>query len=122
MAKQDMQIVLGGVELPKFTKIKRLIEPNETDKFTLGGTMFTYFKNNRRSWILNWKLLTEEDFTAIYDLYIAQYNNAVYHPLQINAYNVYVPVKMEISEQDIRYNGGFVENFNLTLKEQYAFS
>ncbi len=122
MSTQDMIIILGGVEMPKFTDLKRLLDPNETDIETLGGNLFTDFINNRRSWRLSWKLLKEEDYTTIQNLFLEQYEIGVYHPLQIDAYNLYTPVKMEISDHDIKHNGGFVEGFSVLLKEQVGFS
>lgn len=122
MAKKDIAIILGGTLLSNYKTLNRLIEPNETDKVTLGGNLFTYHKNNRRIWKISWDLLKEEDFQVIYDLYIDQYNNNTYHTLQLDAYDVYVPVKMEIDNQNIKYNGSIIKGFTLTLKEQYAFS
>lgn len=122
MSTQDMIIILGGVVMPKYTELQRLFDPNETDIVTLGGFLYTDFINNRRSWRLSWKLLREEDYTTIQNLFLKQYETGVYHPLQLPAYNIYTPVKMGISDHNIKYNGGFVEGFSVILKEQIGFS
>lgn len=122
MAKKDMQIILGGVQLPKFKTFKRVDTPNEADVMTLGGNLYTDFINQRREWQIGWELLTSEDHDTIMAIYRRQYQNESYHMLQINAYGIYVPVKMNISTQNIKYNGSLIENFSVTLKEQYAIS
>lgn len=122
MAK-DMKMVLGGVTLPKPSTFKRTLVPNETDVVTLGGNLYTDFVNNRREWQVSWQnILEETDYQAIQDLYLAQYENETYHHLFFPAYDIYTPVKMNISEQKIKMNGKLVENFTITLKEQYAIS
>lgn len=118
----DMKMFLGGQELPKPTTFVRTLDPNETDNLTLGGTLYTDFINNRREWQVSWKLMTVEDYQIIHDLYMAQYANEAFHVLDFDAYSITEPVKINISDQNIRFNGNFVENFHITLKEQYAIS
>lgn len=118
----DMTILLGGETIPYPTTFKRIIEPNETDNRTLGGTLYTDFINNRRSWIIGWKYLKEEDFNIIYDLYMAQYQNEEYHNLIFAHYDINCLVKMNISEQNIKYNGVLIENLTMILKEKLAFT
>lgn len=122
MATKDMQIILGGVTLPKFSMFKRTDTPNEADVVTLGGNLYTDFINQRREWVISWEKLKSEDHDTIMAIYRRQYQNESYHMLQINAYGLYVPVKMNISAQNIRYNGSIIEGFSITLKEQYAIS
>ena len=118
-----MAMVLGGQLLPKPTTFKRIVDTNETDRVTLGGTLYTDFINTRRSWEVSWKLLKASDYTIINNLFYGQYSNESYYYLQFNAYSLYVPVKIEIDKnQNIRYNGGFYEGFKIILKEQYAIS
>lgn len=117
-----MQIILGGVQLPKFKTFKRTDVPNEADVTTLGGNLYTDFINQRREWVVGWDLMTSEDHDTVMALYRRQYQTEQYLMLQINAYGIYVPVKMNISTQNIKYNGSLVESFSITLKEQYAIS
>lgn len=122
MAIHDMTMFLGGKTLPRPSTFKRLIQPNETDITTLGGTLYTDFINNRRVWVIGWKLLTEEDFNIIYALYQRQYSQALYLDFQFDAYSIYSKVKINITDQEIKYNGNLIANFSITLKEQVPFS
>ena len=121
---KDMTIVIGGVTLPKPSTFKRSYIPNETDIETLGGGLYTDFINNRREWVIGWKnLLEDTDFEAIKSLYFDQYQNETYPLMTFEAYSIEdVPVKMNIAEQNIKLNGTIVENFLITIKEQYAIS
>lgn len=117
-----MIVYLGGIVIPKPTTFVKLDTPNETENITAGGTLYADFRNNRRTWTMGWKLLKSEDYDRIYTLYKAQYTNHQFYYLQFPAYSLYVPVKINISQENIRYNGGFYENFSITLKEKYPFS
>lgn len=122
MANLDMRIVLGGVQLPRPTSFKRIYKPNETDNFTLGGKMYTDFININRAWEVGWENMTNEDFSIVDALYFRQYSEYTYHMLQFDAYSLYIPVKMEISDQGIKYNGSLIENVKIILREQNAIS
>ena len=124
MATKDMAVILGGRLLPKFTKdgFKRIYTPNEKDNVTLGGTLFTYFKNNRRTWQIKWSMIKEDGFQVIEDLYLEQYELSIYHPLQIDAFGIITTVKMNMNNPDIVLNGGFYRNVVITLQEKAAIS
>lgn len=122
MAQKDMIIFLGGKTLPKYTTLKKDDTPNETENLTAGGTMYVDFINNRRKWSIGWKLLTSENFDIIYNMYKQQYLTGSFPILQIPALSIYVPVKINISEENIRHNGAYYENFSIILKEKYPFS
>lgn len=122
MATKDMAIVLGGSLLPKPSSFKEIIEENSTDRRTLGGTQFTDFINQLRSWEIGWDLIESEDYDVIRTIYNNQFDAATYPYLQFNAYSIYVPVKVEISSRQIKYNGSLIEGFKIILKEQYAIS
>jgi len=122
MANKDMEIILGGVVLPKFKTFKRTDTPNEADVVTLGGNLYTDFINQRREWAVGWDKLKSEDHDIIMALYRRQYQTEQYLMLQINAYGIYAPVKMNISSQNIRFNGSIIEAFSITLREQHAIS
>lgn len=122
MAQKDMAIIIGGTLLPKFTTINRIDTPNETDHTTLEGVMYTDFVNTRRAWKLTYKLITEEDYEIIKGLWFLQYQDEVYHTMQFDAYGIYTPVKITMSDQNIRYNGALIEDFSIILTEQYAVS
>ena len=118
-----MAIILGGVLLPKYTQLKKLNDANQTDSQTLGGGIYTDFINVRRGWKIIWNLLKEEDYTTIRAIYDNQFTTGAYPVLQFDAENIYTPAKMDIpTEEDIKYNGAYIENFNIVLKEQPAIS
>lgn len=117
-----MSIIIGGVLMPKYGKLRKADEPNETDRITLGGKLFTDFINLRRVWTLSWDALKEEEFQIVYQLFLQQYQTYRYHMMQFNKEDIYVPVKLEISPQDIQWNGAVYANFSVTIKEQNAFS
>ncbi len=117
----DMTLILGGVILPKYSSLKRIDTPNESDNFTLASTLYTDFINNHRSWLITWKDTTRANLNIVRNLYLEQYTNGTYHPLQFDAENIYAPVKINISDQDVKFNGELV-TFQATITEQYAFS
>lgn len=122
MATKDMAVVLGGVLMPKPDGFNRILEANETDIRTLGGILYTDFVNNIRSWSMSWKYITQEDYAIIERLYLAQYTNNRYAMLQFNAYSIYAPVKIKMSNQKPKFNGSVYEDFSITLIEQNPFS
>lgn len=121
---KDMTMILGGRTVPLPSTFKRIYEPNETDLVTLGGTLNTDFINNRRGWQVGWKLILEDtDYQTLQDIYFEQYENEAYPLLTFPAYGlVDVPCKINISDQNIKFNGTLIESFTITLKEQYAIS
>lgn len=120
----DMSLILGGVLMPKFgpNGFKRSYQPNETDNVTLGGNMFTDFINNRRIWLVTWENITAAQFALIHEVYLSQYSDYTYPIMQMDAYDIYTPVKMEMDDQNIRWNGSIVSNLTVRLIEKYAFS
>lgn len=123
MAQLDMAMILGGRVLPYPKDFRRIISPNETDVRTLGGGIYTDFINFNRGWRVSWENLKAEDFQIIYDLWEDQYTTHTYKMLQFDAYGIYAPVKINISEeQAIKYNGSIIQNFSITLIEQFAVS
>lgn len=118
----DMAVVLGGVAIALYSDLKQSLNQVSKDNVTLGGVMYTDFTANRRAWTISWDLLTEEDGSVLQQLYLSQFTNRAYHMLQIDALGIYIPVKMEVSDKDIKYNGGFAKGFSITLLEQNPIS
>lgn len=119
----DMTIILGGQVIPKPTGFKRIIERNETDRRTLGGSLHTDFISRLRSWELTWDAIKVEDYDTINTLFENQYVNQTYYAFQFDAYSIYTTAKIEVKEdQNIKYNNSIIENFSIILKEQYAIS
>lgn len=122
MADKDMRIIVNGTVLPLYSTLKEDVTPNETENVTLDGTLYTDFINNRRSWVVGWEKLKAADYDVIRALYMAQYNTESVPIVQIVEYGISAPMKMNISDRNIRLNGEIIEGFSLTLKEQYAIS
>ena len=126
MATKDMQILVtnssGTTVLPLYSTLKETTTPNETENITLDGTLYTDFVNNRRSWLVGWEKLKAADYDTIRALYNFQYNHDAVPVVSIPEYGITAPMKLSISERNIRLNGEIIEGFSLTLKEQYAVS
>lgn len=117
-----MSIIIGGVTLPLYSSLKELLDPNETDNVTLDGTLYTDFINNRRSWQVGWEKLKAADYDTIRGIYEGQYSAEAYPVVEIPEYGVIAPMKVNISDRNIRLNGEIIEGVTITLKEQYAIS
>lgn len=112
----------GTVELPLYKSLKETVDPNETDNVTLDGTLYTDFVNNRRGWQVAWDKLKAADYDVVRALYGEQYTYEAYHTYELPEYGITAPMKMNITDRNIRLNGEIIEGFSITLKEQYAIS
>lgn len=110
------------VELPLYSTLKEIVNPNETDNETLDGTLYTDFVNNRRAWQVAWDKLKTADYDIIRAIYNQQYTYEGYAKYTLPEFGVSTRMKMNISDRNIRLNGEIVEGFSITLKEQYAIS
>lgn len=124
---KDMRIIVhrlsgGTVELPLYKTLKEIVSPNETDNVTLDGTLYTDFVNNRRAWDVGWEKLKAADYDLVRALYNEQYSYEAYHTFELPEYGITAPMKINISDRNIRLNGAIMEGFSITLKEQYAIS
>ena len=127
METKDMRIIVhklsgGTVELPLYSSLKEIIDPNETDNVTLDGTLYTDFVNNRRSWQVAWEKLKAVNYDVVRSLYNEQYQYEAYHTFELPEYGITAAMKMNITDRNIRLNGEIIEGFSITLKEQYAIS
>lgn len=120
---QDMAMVLGGRLIPKPSGFLKTETINGVDVTTLGGVLYTDFRDRKRVWQVSWdNILYGTDMQTILDVWEQQLATRTYPMLQFDAENLYVPVKVDISEQKIRYNGTVVEQFSITLTEQNPIS
>lgn len=128
METKDMRIIVypitgePAIELPLYKSLKEITTPNETDNITLDGTLYTDFVNNRRSWNVAWEKLRAADYDVVRRLYNLQYQYEAYHTFELPEYGITAPMKINISDRDIRLNGEIMEGVSITLKEQYAIS
>lgn len=120
----EIAVVLGGFTLP-IQRLSDLVEiptGNESTNVTLGGVRYTDFVNNLRSWEIKFGFLCEDDYLSIKQVYFDQYNDEAYPTLEVERLSISAPVKMSISERDIRYNGDMILGFSIRLDEQYPVS
>lgn len=122
MAQKDMKIVVDSTVLPLYSTLKEQVSPIESEQVTLDGSMYTDFTANRRAWVVGWEKLKAADYDTIRALYNAQYANEAIPIVEIPEYGITAPMKLDISDRNIRLNGEIIEGFTLTLKEQYAVS
>lgn len=122
MNEKDMSIIVDSTTLPLYSTLREVVTPIESENITLDGSMYTDFTNNRRSWLVGWEKLKAADYDTIRALYDAQYTNEAIPLVEIPEYDVVAPMKLSISERNIRLNGEIIEGFTMTLKEQYAIS
>lgn len=122
MAQKDMKIVVDSTVLPLYSTLKEQVSPIESEQVTLDGSMYTDFTANRRAWVVGWEKLKATDYDTIRALYNAQYANEAIPIVEIPEYGITAPMKLDISDRNIRLNGEIIEGFTLTLKEQYAVS
>lgn len=122
MANKDMSIIVDSTVLPLYSTLKEQNAPIEAENVTLDGSMYTDFTANRRAWVVGWEKLKAEDYDTIRDLYNAQYATESIPIVEIPEYGVTAPMKLVISDKNIRLNGEIIQSFVLTLKEQYAVS
>lgn len=116
----DMTFSLDGVTIPKPTTFLRKDDGNYSSRRTLEGVLYVDFRERLRSWQVSWNLiLVENNFNTIKTIWENQFINRSLPQLVFAEYDVDVPVFIEISDQPIRYNGGFIESFTLTMTEQY---
>lgn len=122
MNDKDMSIIVDSTTLPLYSTLRELTTPNESENVTLDGTLYTQFINNRRTWIVGWEKLKAVDYDIIRALYDAQYATETIPVVEIPEYGITAPMKIVISERNIRLKGEIIEGFSITLKEQYAIS
>lgn len=127
METKDMRIIVHALdgntyELPLYKTLKEMVDPNETDNITLDGSLYTDFVNNRRGWNVGWDKLKAVDYDVVRSLYALQYQFEAYNTFELPEYNITAPMKMNITDRNIRLNGEIIEGFAITLKEQYAIS
>jgi len=119
---KDMRIIVNGTVLPLYSTLRGLDTPIETENITLDGAMYTDFTSNRRAWVVGWQKLKYDDYLTVRALFDAQYATESIPTVVLPEYGISAPMKIVISDRDIRLNGEIIENFSITLKEQYAVS
>jgi hypothetical protein len=126
MATKDMRIIVtdsaGTTILPLYKTLSEKLDPIESKNITLDGTLYTDFINNRRAWVVGWEKLKAADYDIIRAIYNRQYTTENIPIVFLVEYGISAPMKLEISDRNIRLNGEIIEGVTITLLEQYAVS
>jgi hypothetical protein len=126
MATKDMRIIVtdsaGTTILPLYKTLSEKLDPIESKNITLDGTLYTDFINNRRAWVVGWEKLKAADYDVIRAIYNRQYTTENIPIVFLVEYGISAPMKVEISDRNIRLNGEIIEGVTITLLEQYAVS
>jgi hypothetical protein len=116
-----MSIIIGSLTLPNYTELSEIETPNVSENITMDGTLFVDFVNRRRGWKVKWNLIDIARYDEIKALYNLQFSSGSFNNITISEYGVSnLPAYMKINDKNIKYNGGFVEGFELQLLEQDA--
>lgn len=115
-------IYLDGVLLPDYGDIIEVINENIGKNYTLDGSLYVDYYNNRRSWQIKWNMLTPDEYDTIRALYDKQFAQDTMLMLVVNNMNLFVPCFMTISDKKPKHNGQRIQDFSILLEEQYAIS
>lgn len=115
-------IYLDGVLLPDYGEIIEVINENIGKNYTLDGSLYVDYYNNRRSWKIKWNMLTPTEYDTIRALYNKQFAQDTMLMLVVNNMNLFVPCFMTISDKKPKLNGQRIQDFSILLEEQYAIS
>lgn len=122
MINQYEEIYLNNQLIPKHLNLTQIAEPNQAKNLTINGTLYVQYFNNRRSWEISWSLLSRDEVQILLDLYYYQFENAMPLNLNIPGRDLNVFVYMNISKDDIKFNGQYSNSFSVKLDEIYAIS
>ena len=122
MINEYETLYINNELLPKHLNLKQNLIPNAAKNNTINGTLYVQYFNNRRTWEVSWSLLTREEVQQILDLYYSQFATAIPLTLNIPGVQLTVYVYMEVSPDDIKYNGQYSNEFSVALEEIYAIS
>ncbi len=115
-------IYLNGTQLPQYLELKTAPVSNAAKNYSLNGTLYIDYMNNRRVWEVKWGLLTRDQVQVLINLYYAQYSTSTPISLGIPGLNLTANVYMVMSPDQIKYNGQYSENFTVVLEEFLAIS
>lgn len=114
-------IFLGGVELrvPIIPFTETPLEKS-VDVETLDFTLYTDWTARKKEWRINWGVLTEQQYEALYDIYVSQFQTGVYPTLEIPKLDINTQVRVYLSLRDIRKSGCEMHRVNVRLVEKNA--
>ncbi len=118
----NIEITLDNTVLQVPTRFVQVSNQNATDNKTLDGTVYTDYVNVSRSWEVEWNNMCQEDYDELYAIFFDQFSSLTYPILEVPYYNINLPVKVNINEKDITWDGNMIKSITITLVEQYAIS
>lgn len=113
---------LDGLLLPDYGNLREVTNENASKNYTLDGQLYVDYLNNRRVWVISWKLLTRAQYNLIRAKYDKQFEEETMLNLIIDNLGIFTTVYMTINDKKVKWNGQYVEGFEITLEEQHAIS
>lgn len=118
----DMRIYLAGGQMPRFTSFEEITQPNASEVFGLNANLNIDFVNYRVGWRASWKLISVDDYNKLKAVFNRQFSQSSLPHLLVPGWGISTPVYMKISEANIRYRGGWIEDFRAEFWRQDAIS
>lgn len=110
---------LNGTPVPLASKYVEKNNVHARKNTSLSGRDSYDFMYRKRSWVISWKLLPDEQFTVVKLWWDNQYSSGVLPLLSIPSDGITdVPVYIDISDLTRIYNNQFKEGFSVTLTER----
>lgn len=113
---------LDQLLLPDYGELVEITEPNVAKNYTLNGQLYVDYYNNRRKWQIKWNFLTPAEYNLIRAKYDKQFSQDTMLMFIVNNRGLFVPCFMSISDKVPKWNGQRIQDFSITLEEQYAIS
>lgn len=118
-----MKLYLDDVTLPEYNEFREVTNPNVSKNFTLDGTMYVDFLNQRRAWEIVWHWLKPSEYQLIRDKFDQQFSDETFLWFGIPAQNINVPSFINIpNPKDMKWDNSLIADYTIRLEEQYAIS
>lgn len=124
-----MRYILGGLTLPRHTQAKEKPEAIVGKNVTILGKLNVDISASRRSWTVEFPIITKAEWAAINALYKSQIGSSgamlTFQSTAEAAGDDVIPltsVWMTPSARGIKWAGSHVEGYSITLEEENADS
>lgn len=124
-----MRLILGGLTLPRHAKLEEKPDAIVGKNITILGKLNVDVSANRRSWTINFPVITKAEWAAIYALYKTQLTSSG-TMLSFSATAeaagdqtiAATTVWMTPSSRELKWAGSHANGFSITLEEENADS
>lgn len=110
------------LEINDFTTVKEEEKPNSAENITLNGSMYVDYIYRRRTWTLNWNIISKTTFNNIKTRYDLQYTDGLLATVHIPERDINVLCHLQINTLNLKYDDQWIEGFELTIEEMGAIS